>query len=427
MKKIPLRKLELDLYTETLQNGLRVYVIPKVGNNIYATFTTQYGSNINSFVPLGETEMITVPNGIAHFLEHKVFEEKDGEDPFTYFGTRGADANASTSYEKTTYLFSGTSSFEENLNFLLDFVQNPYFTEENVEKEKGIIAEEIKMYEDNPFSRLYERTLHNSFVLDPIRISTQGTVQSISKITKDMLYTCYNTFYHPSNMVLIVTGNVDPTETIHIVEKNQEKKKFLEKQKIEVKKYEEPDAVAIKEETLFMNCSIPKFCVAIKIGYCTKKESLYQMQSSLSHFLNSKFGVTSVFSEDLQKSGLIHDDLGMNIVRTNTHFLCMIMGESRNPEEVIGRIQKELLDPMITEEELERKKKVMMSSYIYMSDNVYSLNDKLLSNIVRYGKMIEDDKEMKELTYSKFKKIMKGFDFSHICSVIIRDSTEKKE
>lgn len=422
MKKITLSKLGLDLYTDTLENGLKIYILPKTGNNIYVTFTTQYGSRINQFVPNGETSMITVPDGIAHFLEHKVFEEKNGEDPFTFFGARGADANASTSYEKTTYLFSGTSSFEENINYLLDFVQNPYFTDENVEKEKGIIGEEIKMYEDNPFSKMYEKTIYNSFVLDPIRIPTQGTIESISKIDKDMLYTCYNTFYHPSNMIVVVTGNVDPEETISLIKKNQENKTFSEKQKIEVKTYEEPDTVFKEEETLYMNASIPKFCVGIKIKY--QAEDLYLVQTSLSHFFNSKFGITSLFSEELKKKGLISDDLGISSVRTDTHFLFMIMGESSSPEDVIQRIKEELTHPMIQEEELLRKKKVMLSSYIYMSDNIYSLNNKILSNIIRYNKFIEDDKEMEKLTYSKFKEIMKKLDFTNTSSVIIRGVKE---
>ena len=144
MKKIDIKNLDLNLFYEKLDNGLEVYVIPKENcNNVYATFSTKYGSNIIEFVPIGEKKMIKVPLGIAHFLEHKLFEQKDGIDPFTFYSERGADANANTNQKKTTYLFSGSNFILENLNYLLDYVQEPYFTDKNVEKEKGIITQEI--------------------------------------------------------------------------------------------------------------------------------------------------------------------------------------------------------------------------------------------------------------------------------------------
>ena len=144
MKISKLEKLDLNLYEETLQNGLKVYVIPKDNvNSIYATFSTKFGSVFKEFVPNGDKKMIDVPLGVAHFLEHKMFEQEDEKDPFTFYSERGCDANANTSNYKTTYLFSGSNSFEENINYLLDYVQKPYFTDENVEKEKGIIEQEI--------------------------------------------------------------------------------------------------------------------------------------------------------------------------------------------------------------------------------------------------------------------------------------------
>ena len=184
MQKKTLLNLNLELYEDKLSNGLEIYVVPKNVNGIYATFSTKFGSIHNTFVPIGEEELITVPNGIAHFLEHKVFEQEDETDPFTFFSERGADANANTSQIKTTYLFSGTTFFKENLNYLFDYVQSPYFTDENVEKEKGIIEQEILMYQDDPFSRIYEQSLFNSFVKISHRLPIAGTIETIRKITK---------------------------------------------------------------------------------------------------------------------------------------------------------------------------------------------------------------------------------------------------
>jgi predicted Zn-dependent peptidase len=180
MNKIPLYKLDLDLYYEKLDNGLEVYMVPKKNvSNIYTTYSTKYGSIHNEFIPVDEKKMVKFPGGIAHFLEHKVFEQEDGLDVFNFFGERGADVNANTSNFKTTYLFSGPDFFEENLDFLMDYVQKPYFTDENVSKEQGIIEQEIKMGNDRPYNKLYEGIHYNSFVKHPTKYPVIGTVKSV--------------------------------------------------------------------------------------------------------------------------------------------------------------------------------------------------------------------------------------------------------
>ena len=244
MIKKNLTGLDLEVFEETLENGLRIFIIPKKNaNNTYVTFSTNYGSVQNDFVPIQEENMISVPLGIAHFLEHKVFEQESGEDPFTFYSERGADANANTTNYKTTYLFSGTEFLEENLNYLLDYVTSPYFTDENVEKEKGIIEQEIKMYEDDPYTRIYEGVIYNAFVNHPIRYPIIGNIESIRKITKEDLYKCYNTFYHPSNMYIVISGKVKPEQAIEWISKNQEKKERKKVEKIKVKEYEEPNEI----------------------------------------------------------------------------------------------------------------------------------------------------------------------------------------
>ncbi|WP_010093319.1 EF-P 5-aminopentanol modification-associated protein YfmH [Ornithinibacillus scapharcae] len=203
MSKKQYNHIQETLYQEKLDNGLTVFLLPRPQmSKTYAIFSTNYGSIDRTFVPIGETDKITVPDGIAHFLEHKLFEKED-RDVFADFGKQGASANAYTSFTKTAYLFSATTNIEENVKTLLDFVQDPYFSEKSVEKEKGIIGQEIKMYDDQPDWQSFMGTLKGLFKETPVNIDIAGTVESISKITKDDLYTCYHTFYHPENMVFL--------------------------------------------------------------------------------------------------------------------------------------------------------------------------------------------------------------------------------
>lgn len=202
MNKTYFKQLEETLYHEQLSNGLNVYILPKKGfSKTFVTFTTNYGSIDREFIPLGKEEPVIVPDGIAHFLEHKMFEKEDG-DVFSKFSENGASANAFTSSTRTAYLFSSTDKVLDNTKILLDFVQQPYFTKETVDKEKGIIAQEITMYDDLPDWRLYFGAIENMYKAHPVKIDIAGTVESIGEITAEHLYECYNTFYHPSNMVL---------------------------------------------------------------------------------------------------------------------------------------------------------------------------------------------------------------------------------
>ncbi|MER1935456.1 MAG: pitrilysin family protein, partial [Priestia megaterium] len=243
MEKIEFSQLQEQLYHEKMDNGLQVYILPKPEfNKTFATFTTNYGSIDNQFVPLNENEMTKVPDGIAHFLEHKLFEKEDG-DVFQQFSKQGASANAFTSFTRTAYLFSCTSNFEENLETLVDFVQEPYFSEKTVEKEKGIIGQEITMYDDNPDWRLYFGTIQNMYKNHPVKIDIAGTIESISHINKDLLYTCYETFYHPSNMLLFIVGPVDAEKVMKQVRDNQQKKDYKEISDIQRHFDEEPETV----------------------------------------------------------------------------------------------------------------------------------------------------------------------------------------
>ncbi len=424
MEKSKLEKLDLVLTSETLENGLTIYVIPKENvNGIYATFSTKFGSVYDEFVPNGEKKMIKVPLGVAHFLEHKMFEQKDEIDPFTFYSERGCDANANTSNYKTTYLFSGSNSFNENLNYLLDYVQDPYFTDENVEKEKGIIEQEIKMYEDDPFFKMYNGIIYNSFIKHPIKYPIAGTIKDVRKITKEDLYNCYNTFYHPANMFLVITGNVNPEEVIEIVKINQEKKKFPKFNKVKIKEYDEPNKVEKEKEQINMDIEIPKVAIGYKIDCSKLNYNINDIKTYLGTILDLKLGRTSLLNENLQKQNLITHDLDITLINTNKHILAIIMFESKEKEQVLKQIEESLKDLSITKEELERKKKVRKSNCIYRSDNIYSINNKIMSNIMNYNKVILDDyKKIDELNIKDAQKIIENINLDNKTIYIIDKS-----
>ena len=422
MNKITLNNLDIDIYHEYLDNGLNVYVIPKNDvSNIYATFTTNYGSNEVEFVPLGEKKMVKVPLGIAHFLEHKMFEQEDGKDPFAFFGERGSDANANTNNFKTTYLFSGPEFFEDNMNYLLDYVQSPYFTDENVEKEKGIIEQEIKMYQDDPYTMMYERLLKNSLINNPMKDPIIGTIESVKSITKEELYTCYNTFYHPANMFVVVSGNVDPEKTIKLIEENQKKKEFEDFNKIKVKEYKEPDKIEKAKETLNLNVTIPKVCLSYKINISKiKGVSERKAKTYLSIFFDLKFGMTSLLNEELREKDIITDSLGGDAIDVKSHVLYTVCGETNRKDELLEALMNSMEDLSINEDELERKKKVYLSSLIYMTDNIFRLNHKVMNDINKYGEVIENNyEEIKSLNIMEMRKVLNSVDFSNYNVIVV--------
>lgn len=422
MNKITLNNLDIDIYHEYLDNGLNVYVIPKNDvNNIYATFTTNYGSNEVEFVPLGEKKMVKVPLGIAHFLEHKMFEQEDGKDPFAFFGERGSDANANTNNFKTTYLFSGPEFFEDNINYLLDYVQSPYFTDENVEKEKGIIEQEIKMYQDDPYTMMYERLLKNSLINNPMKDPIIGTIESVKSITKEELYTCYNTFYHPANMFVVVSGNVDPEKTIKLIEENQKKKEFEDFNKIKVKEYKEPDKIEKAKETLNLNVTIPKVCLSYKINISKiKGVSERKVKTYLSIFFDLKFGMTSLLNEELRERDIITDSLGGDAIDVKSHVLYTVCGETNRKDELLEALMNSMEDLSINEDELERKKKVYLSSLIYMTDNIFRLNHKVMNDINKYGEIIDNNyDEIKSLNIIEMRKVLNSVDFSNYNVIVV--------
>ncbi|WP_336577244.1 EF-P 5-aminopentanol modification-associated protein YfmH [Candidatus Enterococcus mansonii] len=357
------------LYTEVLPNGLTVYLLPKKDyNKTYGLFTTNYGSIDNEFVPIGEKDFVKVPDGIAHFLEHKMFEKEEG-DVFQQFGRQGASANAFTSFTKTSYLFSTTDQVEKNLETLLNFVQEPYFTKETVDKEKGIIGQEIQMYLDDSNWRLFFGTLGNLYPKHPLHIDIAGTVESIGEITAEDLYTCYNTFYHPSNMTLFVVGKMEPESMMAFIRDNQSAKTFAKAQPIKRHFPKETTADIIKESSLEMAISRPKVIVGLK-GLdetpATGKELLkYKLTANL--LFQLLFGNTSQNYLNLYNEGLLDDSFGYEFNLDRSFHFADFGGDSDHPEELAERIEEILLtanqSTEVTETNLSLLKKKMIGKY----------------------------------------------------------------
>ncbi|CUA80371.1 EF-P 5-aminopentanol modification-associated protein YfmH [Anoxybacillus suryakundensis] len=402
MKVIRYDQLQEQLFYERLNNGLDVYILPKKEfNKTYATFTTKYGSVDNYFTPYGKTSMKKVPDGIAHFLEHKLFEKEDG-DVFQTFSKQGASANAFTSFTRTAYLFSSTTNLEKNLETLLDFVQEPYFTEQTVEKEKGIIAQEIRMYDDHPDWRLYFGTIESMYHNHPVKIDIAGTVESISHITKDLLYECYETFYHPSNMLLFVTGPVDPLTILEQIRNNQTKKTFRSPKEIERFRYEEPTHVARKKHVIEMNVQTPKCLVGIKAKhiYAKGKEKL-KHECAMGLLLDYLFGKSSPHYEWLYQQGLIDETFMVDYTEESDFGFGLIGGDTSQPDQLAEEIQRILVQfSDIEDEQVERMKRKKIGSFLrslnsleYIANQFtrYAFDEMSLFDVVRTLQSLTSD------------------------------------
>ncbi|OCA83780.1 EF-P 5-aminopentanol modification-associated protein YfmH [Pseudobacillus wudalianchiensis] len=396
MEKILFDQLQEELYFEKMDNGLDVYVLPKKGfNKTYATFTTKYGSIDNQFIPQGGNDYVRVPDGIAHFLEHKMFEKADG-DVFQYFSRQGASANAFTSFTRTAYLFSSTDKVMDNLETLVNFVQDPYFTEQTVEKEKGIIGQEIRMYDDNPDWQAYFGLIQNMYHNHPVKIDIAGTVESIADITKDHLYKCYRTFYHPSNMLLFIVGPVDPEKTIQFVKENQSKKEYQDREEIKRLVEEEPEEVQEKKRVLKMNVQLSKCQVGIKaVDTDLQGEPLQKRELTMNILLDILFGRSSPLYYQLYREGLIDETFYYDFTQEKGFGFAMVGGDTTKPEELGDRIRTILLEAKtgkyLTEEAVERAIRKKIGSFLrsvnspeYIANQFtrYAFNDMDLFEVV---------------------------------------------
>ena len=382
-----LERLRENLYEARIANGLKVFILPKMDfRQTYATFTTKYGSLDSEFVNPESGQRIKVPDGIAHFLEHKMFEEEEG-DVFNRFAQFGAQANAFTTFDSTTYLFSSTSHVDENLNVLLDFVQNPYFTDQNVEKEKGIIAQEIKMYEDTPGWRSYFGLLKGFYGDHPAATDIAGTVESISQITKEDLYQCYQTFYHPANMVLFIVGPVDPEQVLQLVADNQSKKTFSKRQEI-MRFYPEWPIHAVKELTESrLAIAQPR----VLFGYKDERTSpnpivRVRHEAAMELWMDAILGRGSRLFHAMIEEGLMDQGFTVEYELTERYGHSMLGGNSMRPLDLVGRVQEALKNTAksgIDEGDFNRTKRKAIGRFVSLLDSPQGVAHVFTAQILR--------------------------------------------
>ena len=420
MKKIKINFYDEYVYYEKIDNGLEIYVVPNNSvKDVYVTFTTKYGGVNNPF-KLND-KLIKVPNGIAHFLEHKMFEQESGEDPFEFYNKSGTYCNAFTNYFNTSYMFAGNNNFKKNMNYLLDFVQAPYFTDENVEKEKGIISQEIKMYEDMPDNIIFEKSMYNLFKNDPIKYTISGTVSDISKINKEDLYNTYNAFYNPSNMFIVITGNIEPSEAINIIKDNQKDKKF-DKVNVEILKDIEPLEVSKKKDLIKHNVSMPYISYSVKIPINNLNIERKKLNLYLSFIFSILFDETSIFYEKMKDLKLLNTSIDIDNIDTDNYKVFMLTFKSNKYKEVIKEIDNILNNFKISEFDLERKKKVDISNMLYIFDDISRTNRFILNNKILYDNIYPDIYDIiKGLNIDELNDIIKNIDLNNKSILVIEN------
>lgn len=359
--------LQEDLHRAKLDSGLEIFVLPKRGyQKKYASFATHYGSIDNCFKP-PQGDEVCVPDGIAHFLEHTLFEKENGN-ASDWFSQLGVSANAYTSYLLTTYLFSGTDQFDASLDLLVNFVLEPYFSKENVDKERGIIEQELLMYDDMPDRRLILALMEAMYQKHPVRIDIGGTIESISRVTPDLLAACYRTFYHPENMALFVIGDVEPRQVIDQVAENIGQRGFSPRGDIDRIFPDEPEVVNERMVEIEMTASRPRLALGYKESAdgLTGKQGLRQrILSGL--VLRSTLGRSSELYTELYEQGLIDDSFSSYFESSPHYSHTLIGGETKDPDRLLSRLQEgfaKQLQAGIAEDEFERLKRAYLGRFL---------------------------------------------------------------
>lgn len=416
MQKIDFsEQLELEGYYEKLANGLEVYLIPMENKDKYfLTYATKFGSTTTTFTPGDSKKEVTVPNGIAHFLEHKMFEQEDGVDPFTFFSKSGTDANASTNFSGTRYIATGTKNYEENLRYLINYVNSPYFTDNNVEKEKGIIAQEINMYKDQAEYAIENTLRQNTFHKDNHRVDIAGEIEDINKITKEDLYLCYNNFYQPRNMFLLVVGKFDLDKTKNIINELLRPLENKTETPPTIKEIKEPQAIRKKEETVPFNITIPKIMLSIKTPSSNFKiTDNIKLDLYLYIILSVAFGNSSLFKEKITNNNLI-TKFYTDQESINNYKILYFYAESTNTTELLEELYNEFEHIKITESDLERYKKVLIAQEIKQADYVDGITMSITNDIIKYNQLVTNSIELyKELNITELNKVLKAIDFKN--------------
>lgn len=369
--------LQDNLYLGRLENGLTVAVYHKPGYQVRTgRIAAHYGSIDREFIDPQTGQHVQVPDGIAHFLEHKLFEDETGN-VSDRFSELGAESNAYTTYTHTVYYFNTTENFDACLELLLNFVQKPWFTDESVAKEQGIIEQEIRMYLDDPGWRSSANLLEALYAHHPVRIDIAGTVESIHQITKETLYLCHRTFYHPSNMVLFVAGDVDPARVMEIVARNYSQRNYPPQAEIRRLMPDEPQQVLERRRTQKLVVNQP----ILRLGFKDhsnglRGRELLELDLLTAVVMDSICGKGSDLYTELYEAGLIDHRFGFEFTAEETFGYSFFVGPTRDPSELEARLlqgieaaQTRGIDPG----EFERARKKALGRIIHTMNDIDSI------------------------------------------------------
>lgn len=346
MKRVYNNLLQEEYFKEVLDNGLTVVLCKRPSiKNATAMLTVKYGSLHQEFKYDGCDDIIKTPAGVAHFLEHKMFEMPNDVDACDLFAELGADVNAYTTYECTSYYFSTVTNFNESLELLLDFVQTPYFIEESVEGEKKIIEQEILSSYDKPGSMAYVGILKTMFENNKVRDDIGGTVESLNQINSNTLNLCYNTFYHPANMYLVVVGDIDVDATIALIKANQSAKDFLPYLNPQVIMQPDTDIVYKKYDSYKMDVNVANVNIGLKLDL--SNQSIYdilRLSILLDFALEEIFDYSSSTYQKWLRERIIDTSFSYNFSLGKYYSYVLLGGRAYDVDEFIRTIKNAILN-----------------------------------------------------------------------------------
>lgn len=434
MTKYEIKGTDTYYYREKLPNGLDIILLPDDNDkkkNYFINFGTYYGALTNSFVPYGKKEMVDFPHGIAHFLEHKCFEMEEGEIPFDFYSKTGSYVNAYTNYDTTCYVVCGSKNFKENLEELLNFVLSPYFTDENVKKEQGIITEEIHMREDDPDYEVFYTLSNNLYKEYPLKYPVAGKDYDIKEINKELLYDCYNTFYRPSNMFLVIGGVFNKDEVIPLVKNKLNKLGFSAKEEFSVKKKELKEQLAVlkEEETIYKDVKLEKIAIGYKMDRSKFKISDDMiLDLYLNMLLSVNFGSTSLFQEQVRNNHLAINT-GYNFDKAGNILTFLVEADALNEEGYTSLLDEKLANLEVTKEDLERIKKVWISSEVMKTDYKEAMVNNIVTDLNLYHDFCDHYIDLiREMNIGTMNSVIESLDFKNKAFVrMISKEMEKGE
>ena len=408
------RNLGESTYITTLENGLKVYICKKKGfNKKIGIFGTKYGSLDNDFIDIRTRKRIKVPDGIAHFLEHKLFENQKGN-ALDMFSEIGVDSNAYTSFDRTIYYFETSNRFEEAIDILIKMIKEPYFTDENVAKEQGIISQEISKYDDDTKYTVYYNLLRAMYQKNPIRVNIAGTIESISYINKELLYTCYNTFYSPQNMFILVIGDVDVNKTIELIDNKMKKYDGDITLNEKIKKFipDEPKDILQKEITQKLDIYMPRINIGYKLPIVDGEETtkcevisyiISEMYfSTLSDFFQKEYSEEKIDAPvDFYYEG--GDTFSHVVISATSKKIDLI------EEDILNYIE-DIKEKQIDEELFNIVKRNIIGNIIFSSESLSSSGSTIIESILRSTSVYKEIEVLESITSKDIKDFLNKLD-----------------